>query len=188
MGPVLSDCGVLLGMTINAQPPFSFEGDGRAIPGGASQHACGRLAVFWPEGSALLAFGRALVLRLLVRQQLQKDSASLRIGRFSKQPSIEPDVLIVDELFHFSGSAFRSPGRHFQLFARGRPFSDIGRQRQPMWEWTWHLFIIAHIQGGQVNFDHAAGVEPGPARSSREAEWDPHQLWRDGPVVALDCR
>jgi hypothetical protein len=28
MGPVLSDCGVLLGMTVNAQPPFSFEGDG----------------------------------------------------------------------------------------------------------------------------------------------------------------
>jgi hypothetical protein len=32
MGPMLSDCGVLLGMTINAQPPFSFEGDGRAFP------------------------------------------------------------------------------------------------------------------------------------------------------------
>jgi hypothetical protein len=28
MGPVLSDCGVLLGMTVNAQPPFSFEGGG----------------------------------------------------------------------------------------------------------------------------------------------------------------
>jgi hypothetical protein len=28
MGPVLSNCGVLLGMTVNAQPPFSFEGDG----------------------------------------------------------------------------------------------------------------------------------------------------------------
>jgi hypothetical protein len=28
MGPVLSDCGVLLGMTVNAQPPFSFESDG----------------------------------------------------------------------------------------------------------------------------------------------------------------
>jgi hypothetical protein len=41
-----------------------------------------------------------------------------------------------------------------------------------MWEWTWQLFIIAHIQGGQVNFDHAASVEPGPARSSREAERD----------------
>jgi hypothetical protein len=51
MGPVLSDCGVLLGMTINAQPPFSFEGDGRGIPGAASQHACGRLAVLSPEGS-----------------------------------------------------------------------------------------------------------------------------------------
>ena len=69
MGPVLSDCGVLLGMTINAQPPFSFEGDGRAIPGGASQHACGRLAVLPHEGSALLAFGRSLVLCFLFRQQ-----------------------------------------------------------------------------------------------------------------------
>ena len=130
MGPVLSDCGVLLGMTINAQPPFSFEGDGRAISGGASQHACGRLAVLSPDGSTLLAFGQALVLRLLVRQQLQKDSAPLRIGRVGrvgKQPSIEPDVLVVDELFHFLAQRSGRHGRHFQLFARGRPFSDIGR-------------------------------------------------------------
>lgn len=118
MGPVLSDCGVLLGMTINAQPPFSFEGDGRAIPGGASQHAGGRLAVLSPEGSTLLAFGQALVLRLLVRQQLQKDSAPLGIGRFGKQPSKEPDVLIVDELFHFSGSAFRSPRATLSAFRK----------------------------------------------------------------------
>ena len=127
MGPVLSDCGVLLGMTINAQPPFSFEGDGRAIPGGASQHAGGRLAVLSPEGSTLLSFGRPLVPRLLVRQQLQKDSAPLGIGRFGKQPSIEPDVLIVDELFHFPAQRSGRRRRYFQLFARGRPFSDIGR-------------------------------------------------------------
>jgi|GraSoi_2013_20cm_1033751.scaffolds.fasta_scaffold14695_2 hypothetical protein len=37
-----------------------------------------------------------------------------------------------------------------------------------MRERTWHLFIIAHIQSGQVNFNQAAGVEPGPARSSHE--------------------
>ncbi|HTG02932.1 MAG TPA: hypothetical protein VK635_02565 [Bradyrhizobium sp.] len=127
MGPVLSDCGVLLGMTINAQPPFSFEGDGRAIQGGASQHACGRLAVLPHEGSTLLAFGRALVLRLLVRQQLQKDSAPLGIGRFGKQPSKEPDVLIVDELFHFSGSAFRSPRATLSAFRKRTSISDMGR-------------------------------------------------------------
>jgi len=114
MGPVVSDCGVLLGMTVNAQPAFSFEGDGRAIPSGASLQVCGRLALLPHEGSGLLAFGRALVLRFLFRQQLQKDPAPLRIGRVGKQPSIEPDVLIVDELFHFP--ALRS-GRHRHTFS-----------------------------------------------------------------------
>jgi hypothetical protein len=130
MGPVLSDCGVLLGMTVNAQPPFSFEGDGRAIPNGASLQVRGRLALLPHEGSGLLAFGRALVLRFLFRQQLQKDSAPLRIGRVGrvgKQPSIEPDVLIVDELFHFSAQRSGRHRQHFQIFAGGLPFSDIGR-------------------------------------------------------------
>jgi hypothetical protein len=130
MGPVLSDCGVLLGMTVNAQPPFSFEGDGWAIPGDASLRVCGQLALLPHEGSGLPAFGRALVLRFLFRQQHQKDSAPFRIdrvGSVGKQPSIEPDVLIVDELFHFPALRSGRHRRHFQLFARGRPFSDIGR-------------------------------------------------------------
>jgi len=92
--------------------------------------AAGLRALLPHEGSGLLAFGRALVLRFLFRQQLQKDSAPLRIGRVGrvgKQPSIEPDVLIVDELFHFSAQRSGRHRQHFQIFAGGLPFSDIGR-------------------------------------------------------------
>lgn len=104
--------------------------------------AAGPRAQLPHEGSGLLAFGRELVLRFLFRQQLQKDSAPFRIGRVGrvgKQPSIEPDVLIVDEFFHFPALRSGRHRRHFQLFAR-----------QPRRERIWYLLTIAHIQSGQV--------------------------------------
>ena len=89
---------------------------------GPSIQAAGLRALLPHEGSGLLAFGRELVLRFLFRQQLQKDSAPFRIGRVGKQPSIEPNVLIVDELFHFPALRSGRHRRHFQLLARGVHF------------------------------------------------------------------
>ena len=36
-----------------------------------------------------------------------------------------------------------------------------------MRERIWYLLTIAHIQSGQVNLNHAAGVDSGPAKKAR---------------------
>ena len=50
-----------------------------------------------------------------------------RLPRQLRKVFLDGDVLIVDELFHFPAQRSGRRRRYFQLFARGRPFSDIGR-------------------------------------------------------------
>ena len=75
----------------------------------------------------LLPVDRALAIYGTIANRAELKGTRERLSRQLRKVFLDGDVLIVDELFHFPAQRSGRRRRYFQLFARGRPFSDIGR-------------------------------------------------------------